>query len=1060
MSHTTDLDRRRFLKLSAASTVASAFGLPDAQGEDAVANLYRRIVPTRKGLDKGWLESLARPNHPSGAPILGSKNNGTLDKIGMTVGGIGCGTVYLGGDGRLWVWDIFNQPHEGVVAHKADVPESMRTSTADLFQRPGKVRERNGANFIDPPTPDKFPPPFKQYLELRIGGKSRRFQASDWAEVDFDGRWPIGRVDYRDPSCPLHATIEAWSPFIPLHLADSSLPVTVIEITLRNPGANAVTATCLGVMENAVCLHSRARHRSGTPTTHTRHTADAALLCHGFQQSEPTKPKRKDIVFADFEGKDYGDWKTHGTAFGDGPIHKNDIPAHQGDLGMVGGGTANSHASAPGKDITEKDGATGTLVSPAFAIERKFIRFRIGGGRHKGKTCLNLIVDGKVVRSATGRNSNKMHEHAFDVSEFSGQKAHLELVDAASGAWGNTGLDHVVFSDVPPAGATKAEDEPDFGTMALGVLGEAKSGDDSLSASVTVPAGGETTVRFLLAWHFPNLAPLPGIGRRKRHYSKRFADAEEVAEYVAKHFDRLSEGTRDWVATYYDSTLPRWLLDRAALTTNTLQTSTCLIFEDGRFWAWEGIGCCPGTCAHVWHYAQGPARLFPEIERNLREITDFGIAQNPDGAIRFRAEANTFPAIDAQTGMVLRTWREHLCSPNASFLARVWPGAKRAIGWLIEFDRKARDGLDGLLDGKQHNTLDANWYGKVHCLCSLYLAALRAGEEMARTMGDTAFAAECRTTWKSGSKKIARLFNGEFYEQQEDPAHADAIGVGKGCYIDQVIGQWWATQVGLGRLYEAESIKSSLHALWKYNFVPDVGPFRHEFTRGRFYALPGDAGLVMCTWPNGGLKPDFKKHWQYGYFNECMTGFEWQAAAHMVMEGAPVSGGDFGKIIDDPTAPQSLTLRGLAVARAIHDRYSPAKRNPYNEIECSDHYARAAASWSLLLAVSGFQYDGPKGDLGFAPKLGPENFRCPFTAAEGWGTFEQKKEGGKWRVSITVRHGRLKLKRLRLPQLAEGRGLNLVPKWNDREISRAIAKDTMSFKEVLVLQKGDVLSLA
>jgi hypothetical protein len=62
---------------------------------------------------------------------------------------------------------------------------------------------------------------FSQHFELRIGGKTRRFQASDWARGDFDGRWPVGRVDYRDPSCPLDATLEAWSPFIPLHLADS-----------------------------------------------------------------------------------------------------------------------------------------------------------------------------------------------------------------------------------------------------------------------------------------------------------------------------------------------------------------------------------------------------------------------------------------------------------------------------------------------------------------------------------------------------------------------------------------------------------------------------------------------------------------------------------------------------------------------------------------------------------------------------------------------------------------------------------------------------------------------
>jgi len=352
---------------------------------------------------------------------------------------------------------------------------------------------------------------------------------------------------------------------------------------------------------------------------------------------------------------------------------------------------------------------------------------------------------------------------------------------------------------------------------------------------------------------------------------------------------------------------------------------------------------------------------------------------------------------------------------------------------------------------------DAEWYGKVHCLCSMYLAALRAGEEMARETGDDAFARRCHEIWESGSERIATLFDGDFFVQLEDAAHLDKIGVGKGCYIDQVIGQWWAHQTGLGRIQDEAAVKSALNSLWKYNFVPDVGPFRREFTRGRFYALPGDAGLVMCSWPKGGMHDDFKKHWQYGYFNECMTGFEWQAAAHMVMEGAPVSGSGFESAIEDATDPRALTLRGLAAARAIHDRYAPAKRNPYNEIECSDHYARAAASWSLLLAVSGFRYHGPKGEIGFDPKLEPEDFRCAFTAAEGWGTFEQKKVGGKWTAAITLRHGKLRVRKINLPWLlTEGEP---VPALNGNQVSRGTEGGKMTFKEGLVMDAGDVLKL-
>jgi len=310
---------------------------------------------------------------------------------------------------------------------------------------------------------------------------------------------------------------------------------------------------------------------------------------------------------------------------------------------------------------------------------------------------------------------------------------------------------------------------------------------------------------------------------------------------------------------------------------------------------------------------------------------------------------------------------------------------------------------------------------------------------------------------------MERLFNGEFYVQIEDPAHHGAIGVGQGCYIDQVIGQWWATQTDLGRLYNEEHIRSALHALWKYNFVPHIGRFRRTFTTGRFYALGAEAGLIMCSWPNGGLREDFLRHWQYGYFNECMTGFEYQAASHMIMEGAPVRATDdaLERIIEDPRDPRSLTLRGLAIGRAIHDRYAPARRNPYNEIECSDHYARAAAGFALYTAASGFQYHGPKGALAFAPKLTPEHFHGPFVAAEGWGSFRQEIRGAQFSATLSLRHGNLRLASLRLvPERPPGRVLARLGhrEWEPR-VEAAGTTVTVRFDPDLRLSAGDRLEL-
>jgi hypothetical protein len=417
------------------------------------------------------------------------------------------------------------------------------------------------------------------------------------------------------------------------------------------------------------------------------------------------------------------------------------------------------------------------------------------------------------------------------------------------------------------------------------------------------------------------------------------------------------------------------------------------------------VDCCEGTCTHVWNYAQAMARLFPEFERILRERVDYGIAFR-DGVIGHRGELLMEPATDGQAGTIIRTWREHTMSADDAFLKRVWPSAKKALQVLIDQDEKR----DGVLEGPQSHTLDATWRGPMAWISSVYCAALRAGQQMAQEMGDVAFAKTCAEIAERGKKEIVdRLFNGEYFIHLPPDNHL--INTNRGCHIDQVLGQSWACQLQLPRVLPKKETASALHALWKYNFAPDAGGYAIEHTEikgHRVYAERGEAGLVMTTWPLGGAdvavpgmanrQEDFKS-WigPGGYFDECMTGFEYQVAAHMICESDP--GGE-------------LVQRGLAIARAVHDRYAPAKRNPFNEIECSDHYARAMAAYGVFLAACGFEYHGPKGYIAFAPKLTPDDFKAAFTAAEGWGSFRQKRneDGSKCRAEISLKHGTLRLK--------------------------------------------------
>jgi fructan beta-fructosidase len=153
--------------------------------------------------------------------------------------------------------------------------------------------------------------------------------------------------------------------------------------------------------------------------------------------------ERADILVADFEGDDYGAWKATGEAFGKGPA-RGTLPQQMAVTGYRGKGLVNSFHGG--------DRATGTLTSPEFPLERRYLNFLIGGGKHPGETCLNLLVDGKIVRTASGPNdrpggSEQLAWHTWDVAAFAGKKGVLQIVDKATGGWGHITIDHIVLSD-------------------------------------------------------------------------------------------------------------------------------------------------------------------------------------------------------------------------------------------------------------------------------------------------------------------------------------------------------------------------------------------------------------------------------------------------------------------------------------------------------------------------------------------------------------------------------------------------------------------------------------
>lgn len=539
----------------------------------------------------------------------------------------------------------------------------------------------------------------------------------------------------------------------------------------------------------------------------------------------------------------------------------------------------------------------------------------------------------------------------------------------------------------------------------------------ALAVSAQLSPQEDAQITFLLSWYFPNRYvnwDQSGLGIEDRKsklwlgncYNRWFDSSLAVAEYVRDKLHNLREETHRFHNAFYSSTLPRELLDAIGSQISTIRTPTCLWVEDGKFYGFEGCcgastthcslsGCCPLNCTHVWNYEMTLSKLFPSLERTMRE-TDLEVQQHPSGYIPHRTVVPLYlprpwdreiggpanPALDGELGTVLKVYREYRTCGDANWLGRMWRHLKLLMDYILE--EHDPDG-DGVIEGEQPNTYDISIYGANTFIGTLFLAALRAAEEMAKLQGDGEAAQRYRERYERGRENLdARLWNGEYFIQDVDLEKYPEQNWGLGCHSDQLLGQWWAHILDLGYLLPEEHVRSAAQAISRHNFRES---FEGHLQRPRAFVCDDEAGLLNCTWPHGG-RPEVPTL----YSDEVWTGMEYEVAGLLLFEG--------------------LVEEALRIAKAVRRRQDGTRRSPWNEVECGDHYVRAMSSWALLEAASGYRYDAGRGFLAFAPRLTPEDFRCFFVTARGWGAFAQQLAEGQQVETLEVAWGELELREL------------------------------------------------
>ena len=544
----------------------------------------------------------------------------------------------------------------------------------------------------------------------------------------------------------------------------------------------------------------------------------------------------------------------------------------------------------------------------------------------------------------------------------------------------------------------------------------------SVLVHFSLQPGQQIRIPYYMTWYFPERAfrasEVFGIREAagkpfKNAYSKLFNNEMDVLlQYLARE-DTLHRMTALFGDCIASSTLPESVKDALTTQAASLRSPLIQITSEGLVHGFEGVldggWCCPGTCTHVWNYEQTLASLFPSLERSMREIEflhdtfDNGFQTHrsviPLGNYWFDGPA----AADGQMGTIVRACRDWKLSGDTAWLAGLWPKIKKSLEFAwngpgkITEERfkfqKSQTAWDpkksGILTGRQHNTYDINFFGPSSMTTSLYLAALKAGAEMAKAMGEQEKSEEYLHVFRKGAKTTEdMLWNGSYFIQiiEDNPnqpadstPYSPKYQYGDGCLADQLLGQYLAFNAGLGYVLEPSKIDKALKSVYNNNFIHSLRTFHNV---QRVFGLNDESGVVLCTWPH-----DNRPALPFVYSDEIWTGVEYQVAASLIQIG--------------------MVTEGLSIVESVQNRYDGYKRNPFEHDESGVHYARALASWSLLLALSGIDYDGTSHRLSFDPRLNQSHFSTFWSTSQAWGSFKIK--AGK--AILSVEYGELLLQK-------------------------------------------------
>lgn len=522
----------------------------------------------------------------------------------------------------------------------------------------------------------------------------------------------------------------------------------------------------------------------------------------------------------------------------------------------------------------------------------------------------------------------------------------------------------------------------------------------SLGVKEYLSPSEEVRVNFYLSWYFPNRLNYWGLNEEvkgkilKNYYSKKFSNSTDVVEYFVKERGYLESKSEKFAESFFSQDIPEPFLTTISAQLNTLRSNTFFITEDGKLFGFEGCsdnsGCCPLNCTHVHNYDFTIPFLFPSLSRTQREI-DYLYNTDENGYMAFRTNVplgvkiwQHLPAADGQMGTIVKLYREWKISGDDEFLKKLYPSAKKTLEYAFENWDKNKDGL---MEDKQHNTYDIEFYGENPVTSFIYLSALSVMKEMADYIGDNDFSSKCKNVFERGRKNIVeKLWNKKYFVQNCNINPLPPFQFLNGCLSMQLLGEFFSEMVNNEKIVDEKYIEKTLLSIYKYNFKNSLSDHINYM---RIYAIGKESGVLICTWPDGG-RPEIPMP----YCDEIFTGEEFVVASMFLKRG--------------------FFKESLRIIEAMDNRYDGIKRNPFNHMECGYHYARGLSGWGILLSYLGFWFDNVKKELFFSPAIFRRKFSLFFSAGSFWGTYNYRILPGREFIKIKIDSGFIEVKKLHL----------------------------------------------